>query len=664
MVNLPEDGPNTAAESESILSGLGAGAGRRPVRGAGKKKSSFKTSAGDFSDDAESQAIRETLAGVDSKAPTGERVAEPAQWKVKVSGGMSTKIEVPGARKRNHFDDFMDLHDDLESAVMALGATTENIPASKSGPGATVAEQRGAYELARSLLANASASMAKAGVAHTAGNYVTGRTSFGKTQPKVDKGIYDIANEVTPKIPGQYVKPTQALTGKEGPQFAADHMKLAAATYGQVGNLLTNLSGAFGQKFKNSYGKSGSSYGDAANEIADDYARKLSRNPEYASTINAGSDKSWQPFSVKPVERTARTLFPASQDHDINAGRTVRAAIDIQSALARLSETGSMKGSVGRGEYVSPTDTQRANEVDAAKAHWLSKNPQPQFFHDQNWTSKEEYDAAYAAHLDVHKAWLDKKYRHETNMSWPGKARAYLTSEGAAIPEAPAAPAAPAAPRTPVEALSARNAAIGTQKVIARKAQDEAFATYAPNIAASEEIDRKNDLEDRKAASEARAAKDAKTRARVDAGAQAIADGHNETFPPMTEMYNGVQKLAIDAMDKGVELHKDVFKHLGNAYKSFGGHSAQVTRVMPYLADVTKHTNRAMDEVTNAARRLQQSGVHHPLLTQIVQDGAAQLAAGKYAGRLRTINDGGFSAKPSINTSAITNLPRQADSAQ
>jgi hypothetical protein len=200
--------------------------------------------------------------------------------------------------------------------------------------------------------------------------------------------------------------------------------------------------------------------------------------------------------------------------------------------------------------------------------------------------------------------------------------------------------------------------------VVARKAQDEAFETYAPNLAASEEIDRKNDLADRKAKSEARAADNAKAQGRFDSHAQAIADGHNETFPPMTDLYNGVQKLAIDAMDQGAELHKDVFKHLGNAYKSFGFHSAQVTTAMPYLADVTKHTDRAMDEVTNAARRLQQSGVNHPLLTQVVQDGAAQLAAGKYAGRLRTVNGGGFSARPTLNTSAITNLPRQADTAQ
>ena len=551
MVNLPEDGPNTAAESESILTGLGAGQGRRPGRGSGKKKTGFKTSFNDM--DETSKAVIEGLRNVKTTAPTGEEVASPSKWPVTVSGrgGMATSITVPGARPRNHFDDFEDLHDDLDSAVQALGATVNDIPASKSGAGASVEQQRGVYEIARGLLANASAHMANAGVAHTAGKYVSGGVKLEKSQPKADKGLYEIANEVTPLVPGEYVKKTTALTGKEGPKSAADHMKLAAAAYGQVGNLLSEASRTFGQKFKNSYGKTGQGYGVAANEIADDYAKRLSRDPGYASVINTGSDKAWEPFSVKPVASNPNRLFPGTQEHDINASRTVKAAQDVQT--------------------------------------------------------------------------YNMKKLEEANRN-----------------------------------VSAFNALKDTRKQEARKAQDEAFATYAPNLAASAEIDRKNDVADRQARFASRDADAAATRSRVDAKAQEIADNHNETFEPMKQMLAGVQKVALDAQDKGAELHKDVFKHIGNAVKAFGFHAKQVASPMPYLADVTKHTDKAMDEVTNAARRLQQSGIHHPLLTSIVQDGEAQLAAGKYAGRLRTVNNAGFASKPTIDTSRIDPTGQEA----
>jgi hypothetical protein len=647
-----EEGATNPAENNGILKGMGY----RPTRGAsGKgKRAAFKTSASDFADDAESQAIVEGLKNVKTTAPTGEQVASPSKWTVKVSDrpGMATRIEVPGARKRNHFDDFEDLHDDLHSAVMALGATVAAIPASKTSAGMSEGEMRGTYELARSLLGNASTSMAKAGVNHTAKNYVRGGVAFGKNQPKADKAIYDIANEVTPKVENQYVKPTTDVDQK---MSAADHMKVAAAAYGQVGNLLEGASKEFGQKFENSYGKSGRNYGDAANEIADDYARKLSGDPGYASTINTGSDKVWQQFSVKPIQRNARSLFPGSEDHDINANRTVRAAGDIQAALARKAETGSMKGSVNRADYSSPDTAQRNLEVNTATSHWLANNPAPKFFAGQDWKSKAEYDTAKAAHESNYSAWSAKRDAHAMSVQKPGKARDYLTSVGEQVPVAVSTQTgvAPAAPRTAVEAQSARIGMAQTKKLEARKADDEAFASYAPNLAASAESDRKADLAARASATAEKVVGDAATRSRMNANAQVIADNHAEVYEPMKKMFAGVQKIAIDAQEKGYELHKDVFKHIRDAGKSFNKHSAEVVRTMPYLTDLTKHTDKAMDEVTNAARRLQQSGVNHPVLTGIVQGGEAQLAAGRYSGRLRTVNGGGWSSKPSINTSRI-----------
>jgi hypothetical protein len=183
---------------------------------------------------------------------------------------------------REHFDALQAMHSELQRHVNNYRTAIE------SGSKATKTRWGSSPDLIDAVLDNAYTHLGHALKAHLDKKYTRGYSDLSHYNP-VNKRAYEAAAPVSDKIPGEFVPADQPHAGEPGgPTTAFDHMKLAAAALGQVSNLLSNYNAAAKvqgtTKFTNNtetYRGKGT-YGRMANEYADNYGAKLSRDPEFA----------------------------------------------------------------------------------------------------------------------------------------------------------------------------------------------------------------------------------------------------------------------------------------------------------------------------------------------------------------------------------------------
>jgi hypothetical protein len=499
------------------------------------------------------------------------------------------------------------------------------------------------------LLGNAYAHIADAENVARGGKGTNWRTGGG-----AKLGLYGALHLGDAEIPGQ------ALSGEDVAEIKnqrlrtpGDHLNMAAKAIGMAAHHFRLIAGQSGGDFTNNYRDQNRTYGDAANEIVNQMRRKEGSGKGIGDVIN---ETNRAPFGT-------RELMPNGEDHAASARQRYERSLEAQAYTESKAPPRTL-GMVRNSAAVTPVVGMSPVVKQAALQHFDANNPVP-----VRPTPRDFGGSTRFGTLELAFPSPDHQARYEEAVNKFDNAGNY-TDRGGLVKQSAAqthAFARAEAAKNPAEYLKKNNINVpGAQapreqdtsvpvmapagydkkntardlETLKQQRQEDAFATYAPNIRATEQREGKSSWGSLREM----------TRAQIfanqqGANAQATAErtakyapGVKRQMQTMYDHFNAVKRSYNDMVDQGVEVDPRVAKHLNSALGAFQEHSRYLKSndsADPQI--LAGHMRSAMDRTTDAAKYLSKAGSESSHVQDLAHLGAGSDMVGKYRETLHTM---------------------------
>lgn len=510
------------------------------------------------------------------------------------------------------------------------------------------------------LVANAFGHIADAENVARGGKGVNWSTGGG---PKL--GLYGALHLGDAEIPGQSLSKIDVAEIKnQRLRTPGDHLNMAAKAIGMAAHHLRLISGQSGGDFTNNYRFQGRTHGDEANLLVQQMRQKESSKAGIESTIN---ETNRAPFGTG-------TLFPNGEDHASSARQRYERSLEAQT----YAEAKTSPRVAGLTRDSAMLTAPRSTSLPAmALAHFDANNTAPvrptprdfggstKFGSLENAFPSADHQARYEEAVDkfdnagnyTERSGLVKQSalaaHQKARLEAGNNPEKYLARNNVAVPGAVGAK--PRSVTTPlmVPANYDKKNAAADLEALKTKNQEDAFATYAPNVRATQQreaTERYPNVGEMVRVQKARnqqTANSAATSARVEKysrGAQASIQNMYDHFTATKDAY---RKLTSD----GVEVNDKVVKHLNSALGAFQQHSRLVNDGNSADPSALAAAARsAMDRTTDAAKYLAKAGSESTHVLDLAHLGAGSDLVNKYRSTLDSMRGTGI---PRVDT---TNL--------
>lgn len=451
--------------------------------------------------------------------------------------------------------------------------------------------------------------------------------------------------------------PGQSLSGEDVAEIKnqrlrtpGDHLDMAAKAIGMAAHHLRLITG---NPADNNYQKQNRTFGDVANEIVGHMRRKEGSNKGIAGVIG---ETNRAPFGT-------RELFPNGKDHASSARQRYERSLEAQAYIESRTPAHIVGRTINTSELVTPVVGMSPVIKQAALQHFDVNNPKPVMPTPRDFGGSTRYGTLQLqfpspAHQENYEAAMAKHEVAARDYSL-GRAAAekdpvkYLKNNGINVP-------GPNAPReatvvTPIMAptgYNKKNAATDLE-ALKKKSQDEAFATYTPNIRATQAREGRESwgsvgemvraqifANQQKANQQATSERTAK-----------YAPGVKRQMQTMYDHFTAVKKSYKDLVDQGVDVDPRVATHLNSALGAFQEHSRYLKSndsADPQI--LAGHMRTAMDRTTDAAKYLAKAGSESSHVQDLAHLGAGSAMVGKYRETLHTMAGVGI---PRVNATVL-----------
>jgi hypothetical protein len=498
-----------------------------------------------------------------------------------------------------------------------------------------------------------------------------GKGTNWKTGGGAKLGLYGALHLGDAEIPGQ------ALSGNDVAEIKnqrlrtpGDHLNMAAKAIGMAAHHLRLIAGQSGGDFTNNYRNQNRTYGDAANEIVGHMRRKEGSGKGIGDVIN---ETNRAPFGT-------RELFPNGEDHASHARERYERSLEAQ-AYTEAKTPPRTIGMVRSSATVTPVAGMSPVIKQAALQHFDANNPVPVRPTPRDFGGSTRYGTLELAFPSPdHQARYEEavnKFDNAGSFTEYASGNQNLVQRSAAQSHAFARAEVE---KNPAEYLKKNNinvpgaqspreqdtsvpvmAPVGYDKKntardleeLKKQRQDEAFATYAPNIRATQQREGKSSWGSLREMTRAQifANQQAKNTQATDERTAKYAPGVKSQMQNMYDHFTAVKKSYRDLVGQGVDVDPSVAQHLNNALGAFQEHSRYLKSndsADPQI--LAGHMRTAMDRTTDAAKYLAKAGSESSHVQDLAHLGAGSDLVGKYRETLQTMAGVGI---PRVNATVL-----------
>jgi hypothetical protein len=491
-----------------------------------------------------------------------------------------------------------------------------------------------------------------------------GKGTNWKTGGGAKLGLYGALHLGASEIPGESLSSNDVAEIKtQRLRTPADHLDMAAKAIGMAAHHLRLITGDVAD---NNYRKQNRTYGSVANEIVGHMRRKEGSGKGIGDVIN---DTNRAPFGT-------RELMPNGEDHASSARQRYENALTAQAYTESKAPPRAI-GMVRSSSTVTPVTMLSPVVKQAALRHFDANNPRP-----VRPTPRDFGGSTRFGTLELAFPSPDHQARYEEATEKFDNAGTLTTRDGTMRRSAADvhALARAEAAKNPAEYLKKNNINVpGPQQsrvqdtsvpvmapegydkkntandleTLKKQRQEDAFATYEPNIRATEQREGRSSWGSLREMTRAQIfanQQGANAQATVERTAK-YAPGVKRQMQTMYDHFTAVKKSYKDMVDQGVDVDPRVAKHLNSALGAFQEHSrylksndsADPQRLAGYMRS-------AMDRTTDAAKYLSKAGSESSHVQDLAHLGAGSDMVGKYRETLHTMAGVGI---PGVSTAAL-----------